>query len=149
MDILNKIGEFTGSLGELRADITKSLKYISDEKQRLELLGIELDTKRTDLDAREVEIKKVEDVVRLNEDTKFLIDQQGKASQELNRARQIFDEFVAKSRAEIAEEKAQNKHTAELNQNESKALIKERAELEDRKKNLKEQLLKEISAKIK
>ena len=147
--ILLKIGEFSGVLGNFRDEITKIIKEINGMQEKQALNTIAQDTRSKDLDNREAEIKKIEDVIKLKKDTEDLLNQLASGSQALQKKEQAFKDEVAKHSAKVIEDKAENDKSRNANIAESNALIKARAELDEDKKTYKEKLLKELLAKVK
>lgn len=135
--ILEAIEKFSITLGEFKSEISKILKEISDKKEELNSI-MEAQIARTkDLDIREVEIKKIEDIVALKESTQILIKQSEKAAQELLEAQRAFEADIIKKNKEIADAQKKNETIRLANENESNALIKLRKDLEAEKENYK------------
>jgi len=145
--MLKKIGEFSGAVGDFREIVTKAIKDVSEKKEALELTKIEQDTRKKDLDAREIEIKKVEDVIALKEETKKLIEQQEATAERIKQERRAFDNFAAEEKRLIAEQKTKNEQKREANEKEAEALIKNREALEVEKTEYKYNFIKGLVQK--
>jgi hypothetical protein len=148
-NILNKIGELSGSLGDFRSEVMKIINEITKVREQQGLVKIEQDTRKKDLDAREEEIKKVEDLVKLKSDTEGLLEKLNISSSALQKSQQKLTDDIAKHNAQVADDNAKNDKVRNSNEAESKALLKTRTELEEEKKTYKEKLLKELLSKVK
>jgi len=135
--VLKKIGEFSGAVGDFREMVIKTIKDVSEKKEASELTRIEQDTRKKDLDAREIEIKKVEDVIKLKQETQELIRQAEKDSLALQKNQEIAKENIIKANTLIAKGNSENERVRISNEAESKALVRGREELEKDKKEFK------------
>jgi len=135
--ILQAIEGFSVTLGEFKSSVSKVLKEISDKKEELNLIKVAQDARTEGLNAREKEIKKIEDLVKLKEDTQVLLNNTETATRELVKTQKLFNENVIKQNKEIADNHIKNEHERLKNENNTKALIKAREELEAEKANFK------------
>jgi small-conductance mechanosensitive channel len=135
--VLKKVGEFSGVVGDFRDMVIKTIKEVSETKEALELSKIEQDTRKKDLDAREIEIKKVEDVIALKNETMNLISQQEATAESLKRERSNFENFMAEQKKIISGQITKNEQKRLANEAEAEALIKNREALEVEKNKYK------------
>ena len=145
--VLKKVGEFSGAVGEFRDMVIKTIKEVSEKKEALELAKIEQDTRKKDLDAREIEIKKVEDVIALKAETMNLISQQEATAERIKQERRAFDNYLAEQKKSIAEQTAKNEQKREANEKEAEALVKNREALEVEKTEYKYNFIKGLVQK--
>jgi len=136
-NVLKKVGEFSGVVGDFRDMVIKTIKEVSETKEALELSKIEQDTRKKDLDAREIEIKKVEDVIALKNETMNLISQQEATAESLKRERSNFENFMAEQKKIISGQITKNEQKRLANEAEAEALIKNREALEVEKNKYK------------
>ena len=145
--VLKKVGEFSGVVGDFRDMVIKTIKEVSEKKEALELAKIEQDTRKKDLDAREVEIKKVEDVIALKNETMNLISQQEATAERLKQEKRNFDNFMAEQKKIISEQLSKNELKRQANEAEAEALIKNREALEVEKTEYKYNFIKGLVQK--
>ena len=145
--VLKKVGEFSGAVGEFRDMVIKTIKEVSETKEALELTRIEQDTRKKDLDAREIEIKKVEDVIALKEEVKNLIAQQEASAERLKQEKRNFDNFVTEQKSIISTQLNKSEQKRLANEAEAEALIKNREALEVEKTEYKYNFIKGLVQK--
>jgi vacuolar-type H+-ATPase subunit I/STV1 len=144
--ILARIGEFSGALGDFRAEVSKVISEIAGREEKLGLGKIEQDTRNKDLDVREAEIKKVENIISLSESNKKGLKEIEEKLQFSAKTQQDFNNYRNEQTKIINEGLNKNKKDAEHNQNESKALSKLREDLEKDKDNFKLNIAKGLAA---
>jgi vacuolar-type H+-ATPase subunit I/STV1 len=132
--VLKKVGEFSGVVGEFRDMVIKTIKDVSETKEALELTKIEQDTRNEELNAREVEIKKVEDIIALNESTKKILAEVETKTRDLSIAQVAFSDSIAKQKTELNEIIVKCKREQEL-------INQEHAAIDLREKKIKEDQL--------
>jgi len=142
--ILLVISNTVSVLGDLRDSILEENKKIIEIKQQLDLSKIERDTKIAELNAREAEIKKIEDVIELKNEAQKLIAHQEEAAEALTKKERAFNSFVEKTKKELSEQEAKNKQAFLNNENETKALIKAREDLEVEKMEYKFKFMQRV-----
>ena len=142
--ILLVISNTVSTLGDLRDSILEENKKIAEIKQQLDLSKIERDTRVAELDAREAEIRKVEDVIELKEETQKLIARQEEAAEALTKKERAFNSLVEKTKKELSEQETKNKQAFLNNENETKALIKAREDLEVEKMEYKFKFMQRV-----
>jgi len=141
LEILNKIGEVSGVLGDFRTEVIKTLEDIASKKQELDLVKIEQDTKQKDLDAREAEIKKIEDISTLYNNAKAALKEVENKTAELLTRETDFAENVFKQKKELNELALNCKHEQEL-------IAQEHAILNKREEKIEENLANRVKAVI-
>jgi len=140
--VLIKIGEFSGVLGELRNLVIEANREIAIKKEQLDLIKIEQDTRNANLDAREKEVKKVEDIIKLREDTQKLIKKQEEVAQALVESQRVFNNFANEQKKKLSEQEEKIKQGMFNIELETKALIKAREDLEKEKTEYKYNFIK-------
>lgn len=108
-----------------------------------------LNAQDSSLKSREAEVKKVEDPLKLLDQIKVAKRDLATATADFDNQKQAFLEYEAKIRKEIASAKVSIKGDKELVTKELDVLKKDRAKLEEEKKNYKDQILKKLSAGVK
>ena len=142
--MLQPVDVIVEKLRQFKSAASKILKGISDKEVEFAAIKEEQATRSNELDDRETEIKKIEDVVELKESTQALLNQSAEASKTLLKAQQDFRDNVAKERADIAKKVTDNKATAEKLERDSAAIIETMEKLGVEKKKMKEKILKEL-----
>jgi len=140
--ILIKLGEFSGVLGELRNLVIEANREIAIKKEQLDLIKIEQDTRNANLESREKEVKKVEDIFKLREDTQKLIKKQEEVAQALVESQQVFNNFANEQKKKLSEQEEKIKQGMFNIELETKALIKAREDLEKEKTEYKYNFIK-------
>jgi len=128
--VIVELNKFKGSAVEMAGDISK-------QNESLAVIKSEQDARQKSLDAREIEIKKVEDIIKLEAETKNLLSLVEKASRELAIAQKSFKETVISENKALAEQAAKNERERARNEAETNSLIKVREDLEKEKSEFK------------
>lgn len=142
--ILDLLDAIRAELGTIRNSVVKSINELEAEKKRLDLIKTEQEARTIDLDKREIEIKKIEDVVELKRSAQELLDKAEKAAREVIESQRIFKENADEANKKNAEAQKQNEYVAMRNEKEAQALIKLREALETEKANYKIKIAKGI-----
>ena len=141
-EILIAIETLATALGKFKNIVSNTIKEISDKREELDSIGMAQDERTKNLDAREKEIKKIENIVELKESAQKLVNQAEAAAKELLNNQRMFNETAIKQNKEITDNQRKNENDRISNDNESKALIKLRQELEEEKANFKLRIAK-------
>ena len=128
--VIGELNKFKGLAVEMAGDISK-------QNESLAVIKSEQDIRQKALDIREAEIKKVEDIVKLEAETKVLLSDAEKASRELATAQKAFKETVVSENKALAEQAAKNERERIRNEAETRDLIKVREDLEKEKSEFK------------
>jgi len=128
--VIGELNKFKGLAVEMAGDISK-------QNESLAVIKSEQDIRQKALDIREAEIKKVEDIVKLEAETKVLLSDAEKASRELATAQKAFKETAVSENKALAEQAAKNERERIRNEAETKDLIRVREGLEKEKSEFK------------
>ncbi len=146
--VLAAIDQMVKVLTEFKLVIIAANKEIIASNDRIKYTRDSQEALKVDLDKRTIEIKKVEDVVKLQITVEALLSQNNKEKQILAKNQQDFNNLIVSERKKISEGEARNKQAFEHNEKESEALTKLREELENEKKNYKNKIMAEIKTKV-
>lgn len=138
--LLNIIEDTISSLSAFKAEAAKELQKVSEREVTVNLSLIEQDTRKKELDAREAEIKKIENIAELKVKTEKLVADSARMAKELLIAQGVFEELVVREKKDLSEQRNELARQKERNEIETKSLIKARTELEEDKKNYKQKL---------
>lgn len=141
LDVLN---DLTQIIGQVRNEISMSIRDSQEKEEELKKREDDLTVSNANLEIREGQVSKVEDVLALEKSTKeTLIDVEQKAV-ELSNAQIKFSEQITQTKANIQVELDNLKRERELIDQEHIILDKREKDIHDKEQEFVTQLLKKI-----
>lgn len=141
LDVLN---DLTQIIGQVRNEISMSIRDSQEKEEELKKREDDLTVSNANLEIREGQVSKVEDVLALEKSTKeTLIDVEQKAV-ELSNAQVKFSEQITQTKANIQVELDNLKRERELIDQEHIILDKREKDIHDKEQEFVTQLLKKI-----
>lgn len=141
LDVLN---DLTQIIGQVRNEISMSIRDSQEKEEELKKREDDLTVSNANLEIREGQVSKVEDVLALEKSTKeTLIDVEQKAV-ELSNAQVKFSEQITQTKANIQVELDNLKRERELIDQEHIILDKREQDIHDKEQEFVTQLLKKI-----
>jgi hypothetical protein len=137
---LTVLEQAIAKLTEVRAEAITVIRAITAKEEDLRMLKVQLDARKDGLDVREIEVKKIEDVVALKEEAQKLMKEAKKDMEVVEDKQRNFNAHVEQQTKELREWAQRNTEAQQANEREGKALREAMAALQKEKREFKTKL---------
>jgi len=144
MELIAKLDELIIAIAKTREAIIEENKKQAAREEIVHKSQQAMVARNADLDQREEAIKKIEDIVVLNAETKAIQADIDLKTANFNKQKNDFEVYVTSAKRDIVEARNKNGQERHLNEMEVKALAKVRVEFEKEKEDYKLKLAKTL-----
>ena len=147
-DIIQKAADLYAALQTKSAILDKEKAAVAKKSNETAALVRENDARRIDLDARETEVRKVEDIQKLRDDSRTAKAEAVKARTELQNDRTVFRSESEATRKLISDERAKLTSERALCRKEYDQLNLDKKRLAEDRRTFKQKVLDEVRLKV-